>query len=163
MVDEDFDDAMFDEDEALALEEGLDDSVDLVDDDLVDEPISDIDIDDIDDDDADDDGDVLVDGAEVAVDDVDGVAVNEFEDEFDEVGVVLPPTATFDGDDDVEDVDDADDDDDIRVSRSMIDVDDDDDEDDTVREGEFVCRSCFMAKRESALADEDRLLCLDCV
>lgn len=35
--------------------------------------------------------------------------------------------------------------------------------DDEVRAGEFVCRSCFMAKRESALADEENLLCRDCV
>lgn len=43
-------------------------------------------------------------------------------------------------------------------------VDDEDDEDDdVVREGEFICRSCFMAKRDSALADEDAMLCRDCV
>jgi hypothetical protein len=41
--------------------------------------------------------------------------------------------------------------------------DDDDEDDDTLREGEFVCRSCFMAKRESALADPDAMLCRDCV
>lgn len=40
---------------------------------------------------------------------------------------------------------------------------DDDEDEDEVREGEFVCRSCFMAKRETALADEDAMLCLDCV
>ena len=38
----------------------------------------------------------------------------------------------------------------------------DDDEEDTLRDGEFVCRSCFMAKRESALADADAMLCRDC-
>jgi hypothetical protein len=37
------------------------------------------------------------------------------------------------------------------------------DEDDTIREGEFVCRSCHMAKRPSALADADEMLCRDCV
>lgn len=37
------------------------------------------------------------------------------------------------------------------------------DVDDEVRDGEFVCRSCFMAKRESALADEEHQLCRDCV
>ena len=36
------------------------------------------------------------------------------------------------------------------------------DEDDTLRDGEFVCRSCFMAKRESALADPEAMLCRDC-
>ena len=42
-------------------------------------------------------------------------------------------------------------------------VDDEPDADDVVREGEFICRSCFMAKRDSALADEDAMLCRDCV
>ena len=42
-------------------------------------------------------------------------------------------------------------------------VDEEPDADDAVREGEFICRSCFMAKRDSALADEDAMLCRDCV
>lgn len=43
-------------------------------------------------------------------------------------------------------------------------VDESVEEDDAVlREGEFVCRSCYMAKRETALADPDKLLCRDCV
>lgn len=43
-------------------------------------------------------------------------------------------------------------------------VDESVEEDDAVlREGEFVCRSCHMAKRETALADPDKLLCRDCV
>jgi Domain of unknown function (DUF4193) len=29
--------------------------------------------------------------------------------------------------------------------------------------GEFVCRSCFLVKNESQLADEARMLCRDCV
>ena len=37
------------------------------------------------------------------------------------------------------------------------------DVDDTIRDGEFVCSSCHMAKRASALADADELLCRDCV
>lgn len=40
--------------------------------------------------------------------------------------------------------------------------DEDDDEDVGVREGEFVCRSCFMAMRMSALADPERMICRDC-
>ncbi|MTV26911.1 hypothetical protein FTX61_16030 [Nitriliruptoraceae bacterium ZYF776] len=39
---------------------------------------------------------------------------------------------------------------------------DDDDAVDGLRDGEFVCRSCYMAKLESQLADPDRLLCRDC-
>lgn len=37
------------------------------------------------------------------------------------------------------------------------------DVDDTIRDGEFVCSSCHMAKRSSALADADEQLCRDCV
>jgi hypothetical protein len=37
------------------------------------------------------------------------------------------------------------------------------DADDHVRDGEFVCTSCHMAKRASALADADEQLCRDCV
>ena len=44
----------------------------------------------------------------------------------------------------------------------VADDEDDDSDDDSLREGEFVCRSCFMAKRESALADPERMLCRDC-
>jgi hypothetical protein len=29
--------------------------------------------------------------------------------------------------------------------------------------GEFVCRSCFLVKSESQLADRKRMLCRDCV
>lgn len=42
-------------------------------------------------------------------------------------------------------------------------AEDDEDADDTIREGEFVCSSCHMAKRSSALADADEMLCRDCV
>ncbi len=38
----------------------------------------------------------------------------------------------------------------------------DDDEVDGIRDGEFVCRSCFLAKRETQLADPERMLCRDC-
>jgi hypothetical protein len=31
------------------------------------------------------------------------------------------------------------------------------------RPGEFVCRSCFLVKHPSQLADNDRVLCTDCV
>ena len=29
--------------------------------------------------------------------------------------------------------------------------------------GEFTCRSCFLVRRRSALADAERMLCVDCV
>ena len=31
------------------------------------------------------------------------------------------------------------------------------------RPGEFVCRSCFLVKHPSQLADPERMLCSDCV
>lgn len=40
---------------------------------------------------------------------------------------------------------------------------DDLDTEDAIRDGEFVCSSCHMAKRASALADPDQMLCRDCV
>lgn len=42
-------------------------------------------------------------------------------------------------------------------------AEEDEDATDTIREGEFVCSSCHMAKRPSALADADDMLCRDCV
>lgn len=42
-------------------------------------------------------------------------------------------------------------------------AEEDEDATDTIREGEFVCSSCHMAKRSSALADADAMLCRDCV
>jgi hypothetical protein len=39
---------------------------------------------------------------------------------------------------------------------------DDDEEVDGIRDGEFVCRACFLAKRETQLADAERMLCRDC-
>lgn len=37
-----------------------------------------------------------------------------------------------------------------------------DDELEGVRDGEFVCRSCYMAKRETQLSDPEQMLCIDC-
>ncbi|MEX2324875.1 MAG: hypothetical protein WD576_03925 [Nitriliruptoraceae bacterium] len=38
----------------------------------------------------------------------------------------------------------------------------DDDDLDGIREGEFVCRSCYLAKRDTQLADAKAMLCRDC-
>lgn len=51
---------------------------------------------------------------------------------------------------------------DDEIAVVVAETDEDDDEEDSLREGEFVCRSCFMAKRESALADPEAMLCRDC-
>lgn len=76
-------------------------------------------------------------------------ADTEDEDHQDEVAVV-PPDAEFD--DDGED-----------LVTAVAGDDEDAQEIEGVRDGEFVCRSCFMAKRETQLADAQRLLCRDCV
>jgi hypothetical protein len=55
-----------------------------------------------------------------------------------------------------------DDDDEARVVAAVANEDDDDSEIDGLRDEEFVCRSCYMAKRDSQLADPERLLCRDC-
>jgi len=60
---------------------------------------------------------------------------------------VVPPDAEFDDDAPVAPVEDD---------------DGDDDEIEGLRDGEFVCRGCFMAKRETQLAVPERLLCRDC-
>jgi hypothetical protein len=31
-----------------------------------------------------------------------------------------------------------------------------------VREGEFVCRSCFLVKRTAQLANRKKMICRDC-
>ena len=63
---------------------------------------------------------------------------------------VVPPEAEFD--DGGEDL----------VTAVTGEDDDDQDPIEGVRDGEFVCRSCFMAKRDTQLADVERLLCRDC-
>ncbi|MGH9041646.1 MAG: DUF4193 family protein [Acidimicrobiia bacterium] len=65
-----------------------------------------------------------------------------------------------------------------RTSSGLLDEDEYDQEDDDVdideraepgsrippkRPGEFVCRSCFLVKHPSQLADHERVLCADCV
>jgi hypothetical protein len=57
-----------------------------------------------------------------------------------------------------------DDEDEASVVAAVVSDDDDDDgaEIDGLRAEEFVCRSCYMAKRDSQLADPERMLCRDC-
>ena len=69
----------------------------------------------------------------------------------DEGEAVVPPDASFD-----------DEDDDEGIVAAVTGEDDDDQEVEGLRDGEFVCRSCYMAKRDTQLADSERLLCRDC-
>ena len=130
---------------------------------------SDLDVDDVD---VDDDDDVLIDEDSVAAAPAAAGGDEEGEDEEDEVVDLeeeLHP-------DDVEEPLDV-----LlleRTSSGLLDEDEyDEDEDDSEgddraepgsrippkRPGEFVCRSCFLVKHPSQLADPERMLCSDCV
>ena len=83
-----------------------------------------------------------------------------------------------------EDEDELDDDDveaslDVILKERLVVVDDEEDEEEEAPDsedrgegslrvlpkqpGEFVCRSCFLVKSQTQLADKKRLLCRDCV
>jgi hypothetical protein len=143
-------------DDAVAAERGDEDALDPVeaadvdtdeDAELAEAGLSELDVDDEFDDDTEDETEA--DDLEVPLD----VPLEEGEDlEGEAVVTAVPADAAFD------------DEDEARVAAAVV-GDDDDDEDDGIeglRDGEFVCRSCYMAKRESQLADPDRMLCRDC-
>jgi hypothetical protein len=156
--------------EASAVEDvepAVDEAVDPVDD-QIDEDELDPSDDDFDDDDAvegpeeleaDDeldagDGTELVTDPGTPVDPSAAVAGDDGDD--DEVEVTVPAVVTGEAA--------FDDEEDARVVAAVT-GDDDEDEDDGIdglRDGEFVCRSCYMAKLESQLADAERMYCRDC-
>ncbi|MEX0592700.1 MAG: hypothetical protein WD358_06365 [Nitriliruptoraceae bacterium] len=133
------------------LEEGVGpDELDELDDDLDDEADADDDIDlengadeDLEDDlndgvlEVEDLGGAGIDEA-VAREDLDDLEPDEF------TVVVAAATDTFDEDD--------------LAPASLI----ADGDDDGLRAGEFVCRSCHLARRDTQLADSKRMLCRDC-
>jgi hypothetical protein len=119
---------------------------------------------------------------DIDVDDVEDVLV----DEGDEVAALV----VAEGDDEEDEVVDLEEElhpDDVeepldvllleRTSSGLLDEDEYDDEDDgeaddksdpstripPKRPGEFVCRSCFLVKHPSQLADAERMLCADCI
>ncbi len=118
--------------EVLVADDDLDEP-DLSDDDDLD--------DDLDDDDLDDDG--LPDET-LEAEDLDDLEEDEL------AAAVASAAGTFD-DDEI-----------VAVVVTEDDEDDDTDGLDGIRDGEFVCRSCHLARRETQLADAKRLLCRDC-
>lgn len=117
---------------------------------------------------ADDEDGIFVEDDEDALDDetLDDEASDD--DDEDEAEATVPLDVSEDGDDEFDgqpavdlavieglEVDDP--------TELVEDEAEDEDADDTIREGEFVCSSCHMAKRSSALADADEMLCRDCV
>lgn len=71
------------------------------------------------------------------------------DDELDATPAVVPSEAAFDDEEDA-------------AVAAVTSDDDDEDEIDGLRAGEFVCRSCYMAKLETQLADAERVYCRDC-
>jgi hypothetical protein len=76
--------------------------------------------------------------------------VDDSEDEGQPTEAATAPEAAFDDEDDDEGI------------VAAVAGDEDDQEIEGLRDGEFVCRSCYMAKRDTQLADPERLLCRDC-
>ena len=107
-----------------------------------------------------DDGDVFEDDPVLEDDD-------EASEEEESAETPVPLDASEDGDDELDGqppvdlaaIEGLDVDDPLEVAAEV----EDEDTDDAIREGEFVCTSCHMAKRSSALADADEMLCRDCV
>lgn len=103
-----------------------------------------LDEDELEQDDGDGDVDVDVDAEGDAAD-----VLPEGED-LDEVATAVPAEAAFDEEDEA------------LVVAAVVGDNDEDDDVEGIRDGEFVCRSCYMAKRDTQLADADRTLCRDC-
>jgi hypothetical protein len=122
---------------------------DVLDDDVLDEEL-------------DEDGSALDD--ELGLDDP---AELGLEDELEgELGGELATDGDPKEDDGEDDVADAAPDPEIDVAQDVLVRVVDEDEDgavDGLREDEFICTSCFLAKGPTQLADADRLVCLDCV
>ena len=148
------------------------DDIDDLDED--DEFSSDMDID-VDDVDVDEDDDVLIDEGSDDVVSGDAESAGGDEDGEDEEDEVVDLEEELHPDDVEEPLD-------VllleRTSSGLLDEDEyDEDEDDSEgddraepgsrippkRPGEFVCRSCFLVKHPSQLADPERMLCSDCV
>jgi Domain of unknown function (DUF4193) len=151
------------------IEEAPEDLAELGDDDLDEDVLGDEDdlvVDDIDDDD-----DALV---EVEIEEIDELLVAE-------PAAVIEP-ASEKSDDDEEEEDEPEDEDveaslDVILKERLVVEDEPEDEEvpdtDDKNEGnervlpkqpdEFVCRSCFLVKHPSQLADKKKMLCRDCV
>jgi hypothetical protein len=146
------DDDLGDVDDELAA--GLADDDDLADDDLVDDDLADDDLTaGLDDDLADDDLEVEVeeledeDDDEPDDDDLDTVPGEPAGDGAEVTALALDPAFEEEDED---------------LAAVVVGDEDEDDDVDGIRDGEFVCRSCFLAKRDTQLADPERMLCRDC-
>ncbi|MGH3443190.1 MAG: hypothetical protein ACRDUY_14345, partial [Nitriliruptorales bacterium] len=103
-----------------------------------------------------DDEDGLPDDEDGLPDDEDGLPDDEDGLEVPLVAVEASEKAAAGTDDDLDEVD-------VLVRVVSDDDEDPGDDIDGLREGEFICRSCFLAKGPTQLADAKKMLCVDCV
>jgi Domain of unknown function (DUF4193) len=129
------------------------------------------------------DEDVELDGVEDGEEDDDPLTAVGTEEDDDEDEAATPPAAEHAGEED-DDEDEEDDDEDVEASLDVIlkerlvvedepedelevgDVDDRSEPTERVlpkQPDEFVCRSCFLVKHPSQLANSAKMLCRDCV
>lgn len=102
--------------------------------------------------DEDDDGEGdLVDGDLASDEELEDAADDDPDEQETVATALVTPDAAFD------------DDDDDLVAVVGGDDDDDDEEIEGLRDGEFVCRSCHLAMRDTQLADAKNMICRDCV
>ena len=104
------------------------------------------------DEDADSEEGDLVDGDLASDEELTGSEDDDDADEETVATALVTPDAAFD-----------DDDDDLVAVVSGDDDDDDDEEIEGLRDGEFECRSCHLAMRDTQLADAKKMICRDCV
>lgn len=103
--------------------------------------------DDLEDDDEDDDEELEDDDEDAADEGLDTAPADADGDDAVAAGLALDPAFEEDDED---------------LAAVVVGDDDDDEDVDGIRAGEFVCRSCFLAKRDTQLADPERMLCRDC-
>lgn len=101
-------------------------------------------------------------------DELDETAIEEDLDELDELDDVAdasgaPPAGDADTGTPDDDTDDENEDIDVELLAQAAEDDDLDEALEGLREDEFICRSCYLAKGPSQLADARRMICVDCV
>lgn len=147
MVDEEFEDEAFEDDEVVEEDESLDeiDELEELDEEFEDDEVVDLVLG------VDDDAEVLVVADDDDEDDdvvEDEVLEDELDDDDDDEEILGFGEKALANDELLDFVDDTKED--LGIATVPI------------GEGEFTCRSCFIVKRRSQLADEKKMICFDC-
>jgi hypothetical protein len=147
VVDEEFEDEAFEDDEVVEEDEALDeiDELEELDEEFEDDEVVDLVLG------VDDDAEVLVAADDDDEDDdvvEDEVLEDELDDDDDDEEILGFGEKALANDELLDFVDDTKED--LGIATVPI------------GEGEFTCRSCFIVKRRSQLADEKKMICFDC-